>query len=341
MTTYTLKVVAVNKETDDAVTICFKQPGLKKINYKPGQYITVMVVINGRKYNRPYSLSSAPGIDSTLNITIKRVTNGIVSNHLLDVVKEGDLLEIMAPMGHFVYDIDTQSDKEIFLWGAGSGVTPLMSILKTALLKNSNKINFYYCNKTIEATIFYHELIQIKQSHPDRVNLQLYCTQEETDSTIAGRISIDSVKQALSTVDIADTLHYICGPTKLKETIKELVLAANLPEQQLFYEDFEHVVDANEFNDIQTRFVEIRETNKLSTVEVVRGKSILDACLDYGINLPYSCQNGSCTLCKAKLVSGMVKKINTEKMDKEISENEELLCCSYPLTDNVIFEINY
>jgi ring-1,2-phenylacetyl-CoA epoxidase subunit PaaE len=340
MIVYTLKVINVIRETTDTCTICFKQPGLKKIKYIPGQYITVTVSVNGRKYKRPYSLSSAPGIDSTLNITVKRLQHGVVSNHLVDVVKVDDLLEVTEPMGKFVYKVDSDSDKEIFLWGAGSGVTPLMSILKTALTNSTNKVNLFYCNKTTENTIFYDKLVALKNEFTDRFNINLFCTEEQNERAVTGRINTDHVSQALVNVDIDNTLHYICGPEGLKQTVKAVLAGTTLSQNQLFSEDFEHIINDSELGDIQTQFVWLRQNNQEAKIEVVRGKSILEAGLDSGFDLPYSCQTGSCTLCKATLISGSVKKISNEKMDKEIAGNEELLCCSYPLTENVKFEIN-
>ncbi len=340
MVTYTLKIVEIIRETEDTCTICFKQPGLKKIKYVPGQYITVIVNINGRKYKRPYSLSSAPGIDITINITVKRLEHGIVSNHLVDVIKVEDMLEVMEPMGNFVYHTDTDGGKDIFLWGAGSGVTPLMSILKTALANNTNKVNLFYCSKAVDKTIFYNQLTTLKQNNADRFSLNLFCTEEQNPGTVFGRIGLDNVRQALDATDINNTLHYICGPVGLKETVKAVLSAANLPGGQLFSEDFEHIINADELKDVQTRFVEMIKGNNKTTIEVVRGKSILEAGLDGNLDLPYSCQTGSCTLCKARLISGSVIKISSEKMDEELADNEQLLCCSYPLTDNVIFEIN-
>ncbi|MEP6610645.1 MAG: FAD-binding oxidoreductase, partial [Mucilaginibacter sp.] len=146
---YTLKVVKIIQESNDAATLCFKQPGLKKVKYLPGQYLTLIVRINGRKYIRPYSFSSAPGIDELLEVTIKRVIGGVVSNHLVDVIKEGDVLEVLQPLGDFVLNPDADlSDKHIVLWGAGSGITPLMSIAKYALHNNiAAHVSLVYGNR--------------------------------------------------------------------------------------------------------------------------------------------------------------------------------------------------
>jgi ring-1,2-phenylacetyl-CoA epoxidase subunit PaaE len=341
MQNYTLKVVKVLKETDDTCTICFKQPALKKIKYLPGQYLTVTANINNRKYKRPYSLSSAPGLDDTLNITVKRLYQGIVSNHLIDLVKEGDLMELMEPIGDFVYKEDIHSSQEIFLWAAGSGITPLMSILKAALKTKNQKIHLYYCNKTLKETIFYDELKALKSQYFDTFSLKLFFTNEQNEDAGYGRIDGDVVKKAISVTELKNTLHFICGPEGLKKNVKAVLAENNTSPDQIFSEDFENIIDQSKIEEIHTQFVEIIKGDKKASVEVIRGKNILDAALDADMDLPYSCQTGSCTLCKAKLISGEVKTINNVKPEKDVADDERLLCCSYPLTDNVIFEINY
>jgi ring-1,2-phenylacetyl-CoA epoxidase subunit PaaE len=134
MLCFKLQVIEIKPETSDTVTLCFKQPGLKEIKYLPGQYLTLIFRINGRKYMRPYSFSSAPDVDRYLEITVKRVPGGIISNHINDFVKVGDWIEAMPPMGDFIFERDKISpDKHIVLWGAGNGITPLISIAKYVL----------------------------------------------------------------------------------------------------------------------------------------------------------------------------------------------------------------
>ena len=263
MITYTLKVTGLYYESSDAVTISFKQPALKKVKFKPGQYLTVIVNINNRKYKRPYSLSSAP-LDNILSITVKRLTHGVVSNHLIDIVKEGDLLEVIEPMGDFVYNPDIHDTQEVFLWGAGSGITPLMSILKTALSGGKQKISLFYGNKSLNQTIFYNQLIQLKEQYPSTLTIFLFFTEELVAGTKQGRISAEDVYEGLKYVtDIDNTIHYICGPSELKEVLKTALTERGLKQNQVFSEDFEHRVNEAEIKDIQTQFVEIINKQKL------------------------------------------------------------------------------
>ena len=340
MLTFTLKIVGIRKETHDSCTICFKQPALKKVKYLPGQYLTLIVIINNRKYKRPYSLSSAPGIDSTIDITVKRLPHGVVSNHLMDVVKEGDILEVIEPMGDFTYVNNLRDVAELFLWGAGSGITPLFSIIKTALQTSTKKITLCYGNKNAAQTIFHDQLIKIKEQYSDRFSLRLFYSEHGNIDGTHGRIADSDIVEILKkSPDSNNSIHYICGPVGLKQVVKRVLLNNGVQIQQIFSEDFEHVVDQKELEGINTQFVEIIKAGQKNSIEVVRGKSVLEAGLDSEIDLPYSCQTGSCTLCKARLIAGEVKIITGQQADHDLNEDERLLCCSYPITDNVIFEI--
>lgn len=345
MITYTLKVLAIIQETPDTHTICFKQPALKKIKYMAGQYLTLVVNVNGRKFRRPYSFSSSPGIDTTLNITVKRVPHGLVSNHLIDMVREGDLIEVMEPMGNFVFPLEAEDQKKsVFLWGAGSGITPLMSILKFVLNEIiDSKVTLVYCNRDKEQTIFYEAFTKLKEQFADRFSLYLFFTKEKyTDkNAVNNRIGKLQVADILKTSgDFKDTLQYICGPKGLKETVTSTLFEYGIDTKNIYSEEFEHIVNETELGDVQTRSVEITSWDETIILEVVRGKSILEAGLDRQIDLSYSCQTGTCTLCKAKLISGEIKVIGIENTIKELQSNEILLCCSYPLTDNVKVKIN-
>jgi ring-1,2-phenylacetyl-CoA epoxidase subunit PaaE len=340
MASYQLKVVSIRQETNDTFTFAFKQPGLKKVKYLPGQYLTIVVNINNRKFKRPYSFSSAPGIDVNLEITVKRVQNGLVSNHLIDVVKEGDMLEVMPPMGDFFYDQNTHQSKHIQLWGAGSGVTPLMSILKYALSISKSKVTLNLCNRTKEETIFLNQLLVIKNNYPDNFNLNLYCTKENNVDTFTGRITADTVVELMSSCE-DETIHFICGPVGLKENVKNALKILKIGEDSVYSEDFEHLVNEQDLEGVTTQIVDVSFGGDSVRVEVIKGKSILEACLDYGLDIPYSCQTGTCHLCKSTLMAGTVKTIKEEQTETDnLPEGVHLLCCTYPLDDRIIIKID-
>ncbi len=342
MLTYTLKIENIIKETSDTVTICFKQPALKKIKYQAGQYLTLIFRINGRRYIRPYSFSSAPGVDTTLNVTVKRVLGGIVSNHILDRLNVGDIIEVMEPMGNFVLQNETSDSRNrIILWGSGSGITPIMSIAKYALNQpNYNHITLIYGNRNFETTIFAEQIKYLQNKYPEKFTVWHFHTRAVLDNVslniITGRIDPEKMFKVMEhESDTVHTVHYICGPAGLKDSVKKYLIKSGIDTRNIFSEDFEVTRDPKAFEDIYTQNVAINIKGKTSIFEVPKGKSILEAGLDASLDITYSCQTGNCLLCKAKLLSGKIKVIGIEKVPDEIRDGECLLCCGFPLTNNI------
>jgi ring-1,2-phenylacetyl-CoA epoxidase subunit PaaE len=340
---YTLKVTQIIKETEDTTTICFKQPGLKRINYLPGQYLSLVFRINGRRYIRPYSFSSAPGIDATLNITVKRVSSGIISNHIIDKVRIGDMIEVMPPMGSFLVAWDELTDATpLVLWAAGSGITPLMSIVKFSLKNRKNPIILVYGNRDFENAIFADEIELLCQHHSNFTVWHFHSQAKISNINpylIEGRITPTKVLTVLKGIEkLENSLHYICGPSGLKDSVKEALNNFGIHDEHIYSEDFEIVQNPKDFEDVITRSIEIIKEDVPCVVEVTKGKSILEAGLDFGIELQYSCQTGDCSMCKGKLLSGSVKTIGVNKIPTGVQEDEYLLCCTYPMSDDVKVE---
>lgn len=341
MIKYTLKVHEIKQETADTITLCFKQPGLRKIKYRAGQYLTLSFRIDGRKYVRPYSFSSAPSVDSYLETTIKRVPGGIVSNFINNQIKIGDSIEVLEPMGDFIFE-DDGTVEAIYFWGVGSGITPLMAILKEVLITHPTiKINLIYGNKNSESTIFSAALNQLERKYTSVFKIWHFHTQSDGIKTDVnrGRINSSFILDILKKTNVETTRHYICGPADLKNTIKELLAELNYPKKNVFTEDFELVKNPMDFEGIENQRIIINFQGIENQIEVIKGKSILDVALDAGIELPYSCQTGSCNTCKGSLKNGEMKMIGLNKEREDLNEEEYLLCCSYPLTDNVYIEI--
>ena len=348
MITILLKVAEIRQETADTVTLCLKQPGLKKIKYHAGQYLTLVFRINGRRYIRPYSFSSAPGVDSFLEVTVKRVSGGVVSNHINDEVKVDDTVEVMTPvMGDFTCESELSDGTHITLWGVGSGVTPLISIAKFLLTnKTAAKITLVYGNRNHDTVIFAAKIKQLQLQYPDRFFVWHFHTKmvvtEELPYLIQGRISPAKVLKVMEAESgyINNSLHYICGPTGLKESVKTELALIGVPDSNIFSEDFELVKDPKEFEDIHTQHVSLQFEGQTHRLEVVKGKSILEAGLDAAIELPYSCQTGNCIVCKGKILNGSVKMIGPAKRPEKLMEDESLLCCSYPTSDNLEIKVS-
>ncbi|MFC4233166.1 ferredoxin--NADP reductase [Parasediminibacterium paludis] len=343
MTIYTLSIIDKRIETNDTVTLVFKQPGLKKIAYLPGQYLTLIFKINGRRYLRPYSLSSTPVIDKFLEVTVKRVPHGIVSNHVCDIVSVGDVIEVLQPMGDFVLpNAPKYENYAIVLWGAGSGITPLFSIAKQVLHSGHCQVVLVYGNRTIDNVIFKTQIEILQQQHPDRFTVWNFYTQLDEaiqkKYCLKGRILPDLVLNSLSkNFDLTESLHYICGPNGLKLAVKKALNTYTIHLEQIFSEDFELVKNDADFVDIRTQFVTINQNGIDKVVEVVKGKSILEAGLDALIEMPYSCQTGNCSICKGKLLNGNVKQVLPKHPDLTVDEYQ--LCCTYPLSSEIVISI--
>lgn len=340
MITYSLKVAEVRHETADALTVCFKQPGLRKIKYMAGQYLTLIFRINGRKYIRPYSFSSCPEVDEFLEITVKRVHKGIVSNHIIDFIKVGDLIEVMPPMGDFIYKTDFKG-KDVCFWGTGSGITPLISIAKYILFsENDINVHLFYGNTDDSSTIFLNKIKELQIKFPKRFKVKHFFTQlainESSQELIVGRIDEQKVISILNNqISLSDALHYICGSSGLKNSVKNALSVKGVNSMYVFVEDFEVVKDPRDFKDIYTQNVQLEFNGNKYILEVIKGKSILDSALDADIELPYSCQTGDCSTCKAILIDGRCTMVGLTKNRDDLNADEYLLCCAHPLTDDV------
>ncbi|MFZ0596703.1 MAG: ferredoxin--NADP reductase [Flavobacterium sp.] len=342
MKSYTLKVQEIRVETDDTVTLCFKQPGLKKIRYLAGQYLTLQFRINGRRYIRPYSFSSTPLIDSTLDVTIKRVPGGVVSNYINDTVKVDDVIEVHEPLGDFVFELD-QSIKSAVFWGVGSGITPLFSMIKGVLATHPT-INIYlvYGNKSRSSVIFKDQLKKLKEIYSDRFKMYNFYSKEEffdEDShNYHGRIDSVFVQNLISDIG-SPSRNYICGPIGLKNTVRESLLSFGESIENIFSEDFELVKNPEDFKDIRDQEIFLNFKGVTNKISITSGNSILEEALEIGLELPYSCQTGNCSTCKGTATSGKLKMIGLDKPRTDLKDNEFLLCCSYPLSNDVCIEI--
>ncbi len=344
-----LKVVDVIKETGDAISIHFKQPFLKKIKYKSGQFLTLLVPIEGKVERRCYSLNSAPKVDKTISVTIKRVKDGKVSNHLFEHIRPGDTIKALSPMGSFVIDPDLKAQRHIVLFGAGSGITPLMSILKTILQVESKSIvSLFYGNRDEESIIFDATLKKFKEKFPQRLQLiHILSDPNAPDSRYKGRVERAQVPELLSSVPKyapEKTLYFICGPSGMMIEAEEGLKAYGVAPKYIRIERFSAPpASAQEVKAegalLENREVKIVNKGKEHLVPVKANLFILDAALDHKLDLPYVCLDGICGSCRATCSSGEVfmRKGNILS-EKEIEEGQVLPCICKPLTNNVVIE---
>jgi ring-1,2-phenylacetyl-CoA epoxidase subunit PaaE len=275
---------------------------------------------------------------------VKRVPNGIVSNYINSELKVGDVVEVLEPMGDFIYE-SSNTTHPIFLWGVGSGITPLFSIIKEVLLNQPDTpIHLIYGNKNEESTIFKNQLSLLKQEYPSVFSMAKFYSQIdnliESNTIHKGRISSEFVTNLVAQQkNFKGTMHYICGPKSLKDTIQRSLRELDVPSSSIFVEEFELVIDPKELEDVKDSKVTIFFQGEKSEIFVPKGKSVLDVALDNNIEIHYSCQTGNCNTCKAKLKEGQLKMLGLTKEREDLAQDDFLLCCSYPLTNNINLEV--
>jgi len=353
MSNIQLRVKQVIRETKDAVTLVFHKPSDIR-TYKPGQFLTFLLNVNGENLRRSYSLSSSPDTDTDLAVTVKTVLNGKASNYLCSSVKVGDFLDVQAPAG--VFTLEKAQTDQLILVGAGSGITPLMGILKTALAsKRFSRVVLVFGNRDEEHIIFYKELEALASYHDTLFEVHHVLSQPKNVAMHAheGRITQSGLIKLLENVDGLDVKKadvFTCGPEGMMQEVFKAAEILGINSERVHKESFVSVVDhsgaqtasvadtpaAAGSPDVVTVIYQGSEYK----VNVKPKKSILISALDQGIDLPFSCQSGLCTACMGKCTSGKVKMDNPDGLSKkEIEQGFVLTCVGFPVTPNVVIEI--
>ena len=342
-----LKIVDVVHETPDAVSIHFKQPFFGKLKYTSGQFLTLLVNIEGRIERRCYSLNSAPRVDKTISVTVKRIKDGKVSNHLFNSVKVGDKMQVLHPMGEFKLEPDPKKKRHVVLFGAGSGITPLMSILKSIIYHEPKSVvSLFYGNRDVESIIFNEELTILAEQFKERLHL-VHILEEPGDfeDCYKGRVERTQVSDLLTKVPqfpFGETEAYICGPSGMMIEAEEGLKMAGLPIDNIHVEKFSAPPPSAQEAKSVGAFLENREVvielkGKQHRVPVKANRTILDAALDQKLKLPYVCMDGICGSCKAECISGEVFMRKGHVLSqKEVDNNIILPCICKPLTNNVV-----
>ncbi|NLR93009.1 MULTISPECIES: ferredoxin--NADP reductase [Flammeovirga] len=339
MNKYTLKVKEVVNETADTVTIKLKQPLFRKLKYQSGQFVSVFSSIGDKKAIRSYSMSSSPQLDATVDITVKRVEGGLVSNHLNDAIKAGDSMEIGDPMGQFLIEPDSNLERNIFLWAGGSGITPLFSMMKSILFfEKRSKVFLIYGNRNENTIIFNEQIDELKSKFEDRLEIiHVLSKPSAAWGGFSGRIDDVMAVNIINRLSIDKSEHFLCGPEGMMESVESALKRFKVSSSKIFKESFVPASESGAVNvDLSTQTVSIEIDGEEHDVVVNPGTMILDAGLDAGLDIPYSCQNGVCTACKGKCVSGKVEMGETSVLSEaEKQEGYVLTCISQPLTENV------
>lgn len=338
-----IAVKEVIKETTDAVSIVFDIPQdlAPEFKYKAGQYLTIKATINGESVRRSYSLSSSPSVDKYLKVTSKKVENGKMSHYLYDHVKAGDVLDVMPPEGNFIVETDAIQSKKYVLFAAGSGITPIMSILKTVLEEEPrSSIKLVYGNRTPNEIIFYDELKQLADEYQGRLIVQHILSQGSIEGGVGNTRINSPIVSATVAEQGSDAVYYICGPEGMIQSTEEALKAASVAKEQINIEYFtSSAVDEGKdtvYEGNQNEVTVILDGEEFK-VTLNDGETILMAADRQGIDPPYSCQSGVCTTCKAFVKQGKIDMGESFALDEEeIEEGFILTCCSRPASGGVI-----
>jgi ring-1,2-phenylacetyl-CoA epoxidase subunit PaaE len=346
-----LAVNDIRREAADAVSMTFAIPEELASDYRfaPGQYLTLRTTLSGEEVRRSYSICSGPD-DGEIRIAVKRVYGGAFSGFVIDELKPGDALDVMTPTGRFGVAPAPDEPRIHVGFAAGSGITPILSIVKTMLAREPHSRFFlFYGNRTAEGMLFREDLEELKDRFIDRLSVFHVISGEEQDIPILhGRLDGEKVRVLLrSLVPASEVDHvFICGPTGMSEaveaTCRELGVAADRIHVERFVSEFggkprpKPVVPASA---PPKAIAALIIDGKRREVPVADGEAILDAALRAGIDLPFACKGGMCSTCRAKLVEGSAEmELNYSLEPWELKAGFVLTCQAKPTTERVVVD---
>ena len=356
--TYPLTVEKKIVECDDACTLILspKDEDRKLFTYKPAQFLSFHMEINKKQLTRSYSISSSPLVEENLTTSIKKVSNGHVSSHIVDHIQEGDIIQSTVPRGRFFKMPDNLKPRHYFLLAAGSGITPLFSILKTALLSDEKtQVTLIYCNRKETSIIYKTELEQWKKNYPARLKIISILSQPEgAEYDFKGRINENILKQILNGIQSSLEMEaYLCGPLDLM-AMAETILRTRLDKKQIRKESFGTTVKKKTLQPPKSAVVISADSIEQGDVETIKALlegekieipaepeiPILEQLIEAGFSPPFSCMEGNCMTCMAVLKKGQVYQDEAGILASENIDDKEILTCqAKPLSP--IVEVDY
>jgi len=349
-----LPIADVRHETRDAIAVTFAVPPAltDAFRFTQGQHLTLRAKIDGEDLRRSYSICSAVH-DGDLRIAIKRAPGGIFSTWANETLKAGHTIDVMPPMGHFNTPLAAANRRRYLAFAAGSGITPLLSIIKTTLhVEPQSEFTLFYGNRASSAVIFREDLADLKDRYLERFNLVYVMSREQQDIELFnGRITREKCDQYFrlwvrpDEFDVA----FICGPDGMMRAVAESLEAHGMPKANIKIELFaasipkhHHIANARPMVGRQECDVTlVMDGRHLSFTMEKDKESILDAGLRQGIDMRYSCRGGVCSTCRGKVIEGKVDMdVNFALEDYEIARGFVLTCQSYPATDKVVVDFD-
>lgn len=364
---FELKIKGKTAETPDTTTIELDIPDELRdlFTYKQGQYLTLRLNLGGKELRRSYSMSSSP-LENRLAVTVKKVSGGQASTYLHDKAQVGDVLEIAPPQGRFFTELNPDKRRTYYLFAAGSGITPLLSIIKTTLESEPmSAIFLLYGSRNEENIIFRDELDQLSARYAGQLHVEHVLSQPKKESTggglfgvfkksttnwqgkigrIQGRMANTFLDENLAHGPESDCIYFICGPGDMADSIKENLLARAIPAKQIHTEHFVNAThtpgEIAEGASGGGKRVIVHLKGQRIELPVPEGATILDVLVKAKFDPPYSCTAGACSTCMAKLVNGKVKMEACYALDDEEVKAGYILTCQAHLETEVV-ELTY
>jgi ring-1,2-phenylacetyl-CoA epoxidase subunit PaaE len=355
-TFHPLTVKKIQPETAGCVSIWLDVPEQLHplFTYKPGQHLTLRTTIDGQEVRRTYSLCSSP-LSGQWRIAVKQVPQGVFSHYAATRLQPGDVLEVLPPGGRFFTEPNATHTKNYMAFAAGSGITPILSIIETTLLTEpASRFTLVYGNRARNSILFREELEALKNRFLNRLVLQYTFSREQGDVPLQqGRIDAEKCRlifQRIVPLASIDAF-FLCGPQEMIFSVKSFLDQQGIEENKIHFELFTANKPAKPLVPLQV--ATMSDTDRLSTVTITLdghtssfilakdGESILDAALAQGANLPYACKGGVCCTCKARLAAGQVEMdVNYALTQVELAQGFVLTCQSHPVSETVAVDFD-
>lgn len=350
---HSIKVSDIYKETKDCSVVSFDIPEELKseFRYNQGQHLTLKAMIDGKEERRSYSLCSSP-TENKWQVAVKKINGGLFSGYVNDKVKKGDTLEIMAPSGKFFRETNKEVAKNYIMFAAGSGITPILSIIKTHLaLEPNSTFQLFYLNRSVKSIIFKEEIELLKNKYFGRFEIFHFLTKEHRSIELFnGRFSKEKMEiltEKIIDIPAVDEC-FICGPEEMIFLIRDELVAAGLSKDKIHFELFN--TGGSEAD--KQRVSKILESKVQGTdVTIIDGgkefhfimdddyDNILDGAIAAGADLPFACKGGVCSTCRCKVIEGSVEmKINYALDEDEVAKNLVLSCQAVPTSGKIVVE---
>ncbi len=339
MNVLSLEIVAVTQETPESKSFYFKWPPQTNVVYKAGQFITLLININGKETRRSYSLSSTPGINITPFITIKRVQNGLVSRYFYDRLQPGNRLHALVPAGRFL--LQQPLDVHFFI-AAGSGITPVFAIIKEVLFNHPGKqVILLYQNTNEEQAIFRKQLLKLREQFSQSFTLLELFSQPIDHTTHPHRLNNYLLEHLVKKyVQTTAVQFYLCGPTSFMLLCVFTLKFMGYRDMQIKKENFsiKLIPPPPPITDFKPHDVLLHFEGNVHRFTVTYPENILQAALKNNIPLPYSCRGGLCSTCMATCLQGKIQMSHNEVLTEDDTANGLVLTCvGYPLTNVELF----